>query len=303
MLGATPGMAAGPDGAPWRVLRRPRRRRGPIADTDVMAATLDIDTTASLHDGTAIPLLGFGVWQIPDGDECVNAVGWALAAGYRHIDTAQIYGNESSVGRALKEAGIARDRVYVTTKFFPRQDDPVEAIERSLERLQLDHVDLYLVHWPEGGPTWMWEGMQAAQQKGYTRSVGVSNYAVADVDDVLDRRGAQPVVNQVQFSPFENRRRLLDGCTERHVAVEAYSPLGTGRHLGDETVGAVAARLGRTPAQVLIRWCLQRDTIVLPKSAHRERIVENAQVFDFTLSDADLAELDALDTTDGTDTA
>ena len=268
-----------------------------------MTATLSIDTTASLADGTTIPLLGFGVWQIPDGDDCVNAVRWALEAGYRHIDTAQIYRNETSVGRALKEAAIPRDDVYVTTKFFPRQDDPVEAIERSLERLQLDHVDLYLVHWPESGPTWAWEGMHTAQQKGYTRSIGVSNFSVADIDDVTDRGIGQPVVNQVQFSPFEYRERLLKGCTERRVAVEAYSPLGTGRHLGDDTVGDIAVRHGRTPAQVLIRWCLQRNTIVLPKSAHRERIAENAQVFDFELSSDDLATLDALDTTDRADTA
>ena len=261
------------------------------------------DSTVVLADGTTIPSLGFGVWQIHDGEACVNAVRWALEFGYRHIDTAQIYGNESSVGRGLRESGVARDDVYITTKFFPRQDDPVAAIEGSLERLGLDHVDLYLIHWPEGGATRAWPGMEAAREKGYTRSIGVSNYSVADIDEVIAGATSAPVVNQVQFSPFEYRRELLSGCAERSVAVEAYSPLGTGRHLPDPTVRAMAERLGRTPAQVLIRWCLQRDTIVLPKSAHRDRIAENAQVFDFTLSDDDVAELDSLDTTGGAGTA
>jgi diketogulonate reductase-like aldo/keto reductase len=167
----------------------------------------------------------------------------------------------------------------------------------------VEFVDLYIVHWPQDGPTWAWDGMQRAHQRGYARSIGVSNYSVAELDELLAGADTPPAVNQVQFSPFEYRRRLLDGCEERRVVVEAYSPLGTGRHLGDETVARIAERLGRTPAQVLIRWCLQRDLVVLPKSTHRERIAQNAQVFDFTLSAEDVAALDALDTTGGTDRA
>jgi diketogulonate reductase-like aldo/keto reductase len=256
-----------------------------------------------LGDGNAIPLLGFGVWQVADGRECEDAVRWALEAGYRHVDTAQAYGNEESVGRALRDSGVPREEIYVTTKFYPGSKDPEAEAQRSLERLGVDFVDLYIIHWPQGGPTWAWPGMQRARERGYARSIGVSNFSIAEVDELLAVADTPPAVNQVQFSPFEYRRELLEGCEERGVVLEAYSPLGTGRHLGDDGVKRISDRLGRTPAQVLVRWSLQRDLVVLPKSTHRERIVENAQVFDFALSDEDMAELDALDTTGGTDKA
>ena len=261
------------------------------------------DHSRALADGNAIPLLGLGVWQVPDGPQCENAVRWALEAGYRHIDTAQAYGNEASVGRALRDSGVAREDVFMTTKFYPRRDDPLAEVERSLERLGVEQVDLYIVHWPAGGPTWAWPGMERAHDAGYARSIGVSNFSVAQLDEVLAVAQTPPVVNQVQFSPFKYRRRLLDACEERGIAFEGYSPLGTGRHLGDERVAQVAEHAGRTPAQVLIRWCLQRDTIVIPKSTNRDRIRENAQVFDFELSAEDMAVLDALDETGGTDRA
>jgi diketogulonate reductase-like aldo/keto reductase len=258
----------------------------------------------ALAGGDAIPLLGFGVWQIRDGRDCERAVAWSLEAGYRHIDTAQAYGNEESVGRALRDSALPREDVFITTKFHPRRRDPVAEMERSLQRLGVEYVDLYIVHWPQRGPTWAWDGMQRALDLGYVRSIGVSNYSVAELDElraVAD--GAQPTVNQVQFSPFEYRRRLLTACEERDVVVEAYSPLGTGRHLGDAVVSGLARQLERTPAQILIRWCLQRDLVVLPKSTHRERIEENARVFDFALSEEDMSALDALDRTGGTDRA
>jgi diketogulonate reductase-like aldo/keto reductase len=254
-----------------------------------------------LADGNEIPLLGLGVWQVPDGPECENAVRWALELGYRHVDTAQAYGNEASVGRAIRDSGVPRDEVFITTKFYPRSSrDPEEEAQRSLERLGVDEVDLYIVHWPEGGATWAWEGMQRAHERGYARSIGVSNFSVAQIDEVLALGGVAPVVNQVQFSPFEFRRALLEGCEERGVALEAYSPLGTGRHLRDRAVAEIAERLGRTPAQVLIRWAIERRLVVLPKSTHRERIAENGAVFDFALTGTDMAALDSLDTTRGT---
>lgn len=257
----------------------------------------------ALADGNVIPLLGFGVWQVRDGRQCEDAVRWALEAGYRHIDTAQAYGNEKSVGRALRASGLPREDVFITTKFYPRRKDPAAEVQRSLKRLGVDFVDLYIIHWPAGGPTWAWDGMQRAHERGHARSIGVSNFSVGELDALLAVAGTPPTVNQVQFSPFEYRRRLLDACEQRGVAIEAYSPLGTGRHLGDRAVGEIADRLGRTPAQVLLRWGLQRKLVVLPKSTHRERIEENAQVFDFTLSDEDMATLDALDRTAGTDDA
>ena len=259
--------------------------------------------TRVLADGTEIPLLGPGVWQVPEGRECEDAVGWALEAGYRHIDTAQAYGNERSVGRALRDSGVPREEVFITTKFFPRHQDPAAEAERSLERLGVEFVDLYIIHWPEGGPTWAWDGMQRARESGHARSIGVSNFSIAELDELIAVADVAPTVDQVQFSPFEYRRRLLEACEERGVVIEAYSPLGTGRHLGDRTVAEIAERLGRTPAQVLIRWSVQRELVVLPKSTHRERIAQNAEVFDFTLSDEDMAALDALDGTDGTEQA
>jgi diketogulonate reductase-like aldo/keto reductase len=261
------------------------------------------DRIRVLADGTQMPVLGLGVWQVPDGPECENAVRWALEAGYRHIDTAQAYGNEESVGRALRDSGVPRAEVSQTTKFHPARTDPAAEAERSLQRLGVDQVDLYIIHWPQKGPTWAWPGMERAREFGYTRSIGVSNYSVSQLDDVMAIATSPPLVNQVQFSPFEYRRGLLDACTQREIALEAYSPLGTGRHLADPTVVGIAARLDRRPAQVLLRWCVQRDTIVIPKSTHRERIEENAQIFDFVLTDADMAALDALDQTRGTDQA
>jgi diketogulonate reductase-like aldo/keto reductase len=257
----------------------------------------------TLADGNAIPVLGLGVWQVPDGAECERAVRWALETGYRHIDTAQAYGNEPSVGRALRDSGLPREEVFITTKFYPARRDPVAEIEGSLRRLGVDQVDLYIIHWPRNGPTWAWPGMEAAREQGHTRSIGVSNFSVQQLEQVIAIADTAPAINQVQFSPFEYRRSLLEACEARNVAVEAYSPLGTGRHLSDPTVARVAQAAGRTAAQVLLRWCLQRGTIVLPKSTHRERIEQNAQIFDFTLSDDDMATLDALDVTGGTDSA
>ena len=182
-----------------------------------------------LADGNEIPLLGLGVWQIPDGPECENAVRWALELGYRHVDTAQAYGNEASVGRALRDSGVPREDVFITTKFNPRRKDPeAEALEAAL-RLGVDQVDLYIVHWPAGGPTWAWDGMQRAQAAGHARSIGVSNFSVAEIDELRAVAEVSPVANQVQFSPFEYRRGLLEASEERGIALEAYSPPGTGK--------------------------------------------------------------------------
>ncbi len=263
-------------------------------------AAVPADHVHTLADESEMPVLGLGVWQVPDGPECENAVRWALEAGYRHIDTAQAYGNEASVGKALRDSGVPREDVWLTTKFYPGHEDPEVEVEHSLRRLGVDQVDLYIVHWPGGGPTWAWPGMERARERGYARAIGVSNFSVRELAEVSEVASSPPLVNQVQFSPFEYRRELLAECRRRSIALEAYSPLGPGRHLGDMRVAEIAERLERTPAQVLIRWCIQRGTIVIPKSTNRERIAENSQVFDFTIADHDMAAIDALDGTGGT---
>ena len=248
-----------------------------------------------LADGTVMPLLGLGVWQVPDGPTCVHAVRSALELGYRHIDTAQAYGNESSVGQALRESDVTRDEVFITTKFHPGRRDPLREAACSIEQLEVDYVDLYLVHWPGGGTTWAWPGMEAARARSYARAIGVSNFDPDELDQVLARATVAPAVDQVHFNPSAYRKALLDACAERDIALEAYSPLGTGAQLHDPVVASIARRLERSPAQVLLRWCVQRGIPVITKSTHRDRIAENAQIFDFELSANDMAELDALD--------
>ena len=261
------------------------------------------EKTRMLADGNAIPMLGLGVWQVDNRQECVDAVRWALDEGYRHVDTAQAYGNEESVGVGLRESGVPREEIFVTTKFFPDRRDPVAELEGSLRRLGLEYVDLYIIHWPAGGPLWAWPGMERAHELGYTRSIGVSNFDAREIDDVLQNAERPPVVNQVLFNPFAFRKGLLDACAAKNIVLEAYSPLGTGRHLNDPTVAQIGKAHGRTSAQVLLRWGIQHGVPQIPKSTHRPRIAENAQVFDFELSADDMRALDDLDQTGGTDLA
>lgn len=271
----------------------------------------DQHTTAADSNGSsrrtagalAMPLLGLGVWQAAEGAQTRHAVGWALEAGYRHVDTAQAYGNERSVGEALRTSGVPREDVFVTTKFRPGRRDPERELEASLVRLGVDQVDLYLVHWPQDGPTRAWAGMERTVRHGLARAIGVSNFAAGDLDAVLANATIAPAVNQVQFSPFQFRRALLEACRRRGIVLEAYSPLTHGRNLTHPVIARIASRLQRMPAQVLLRWAIQRGIPVIPKSVRRERIIENAQVFDFALGDEDLRTLDALDRTGGTDRA
>jgi len=245
-----------------------------------------------------MPVLGLGVWQMAAGHETEQAVEWALEAGYRHIDTASMYRNEQSVGAALRRSGLPRDDVFVTTKLMPAHASAARELTKSLKRLHLDYVDLYLIHWPV--PllhTRYWRQLESLQERGLTREIGVSNYS-SDQLDTLERSGLKtPAVNQVHFSPFHYRRRLLDYCAERGIVLEAYSPLERGRGLQDPTITGLAQRLGRTAAQIVLRWAIQHQAVVIPKSSREERIRANAQLFDFELSDTDMQLLDALDHT------
>ncbi len=258
---------------------------------------LDIRSRRTLSDGRAIPLLGLGVWQIPDGQPVEDAVHWALEAGIRHIDTARLYRNERGVGNAIRMSGVPREEIWVTTKLFPFEAPWTErAFRRSLGRLGLDYVDLYLVHFPPPGLLLStWKKMESIANRGLARSIGVSNYKLSDLNKTLQAADIAPVVNQIHLSPYHYSRDLAESCAALGVAVEAYSPLTRGKNLDDPVPVSVAEAHGKSPAQVLIRWSLQRGFIVIPKSARKERITSNAQVFDFALTDSEMDRLDAVD--------
>ena len=254
-----------------------------------------------LDGGVRLPVLGLGVSRLPDGREAEQAVEWALEAGYRHIDTAAVYGNERSVGAALGRSGIAREDVFVTTKFMPAHGGAAGELAGSLERLRLDYVDLYLIHWPRRlRNARLWRELQTLQEQGQTRAVGVSNFGRKQLARLAAGSSRLPAVDQVQFSPFHFRRRLLEHCEAHGIALEAHSPLERGRELGHPVIARIAQRLERTPAQVMLRWAVQHNAIVIPKSGRRERIRSNAQIFDFELGEDDMRTLDGLDRTHGT---
>jgi len=253
------------------------------------------DSTLTLTEGARIPLLGFGTWQLK-GQDAVRATSAALATGYRHLDTATVYGNEREVGRALAESGVPRDDVFVTTKCPPgRAGQELDILRESLELLQTDHVDLWLIHWPGEGSanTDMWRAFVEARQAGLARAIGVSNFDISLIDEVTKATGAAPAVNQVEWSPLLFDPETLAEHRARDIALEGYSALRGGT-LEHPAIVDIAKRTGRTPAQVIIRWHLQHDVIVIPKSVNADRIRSNADVADFTLTDEDMTTLDAL---------
>ena len=251
--------------------------------------------TRTLASGSEMPMLGLGVWQLAEGPETEQAVEWALEAGYRLIDTAAMYRNERSVGAAVRRSGLPRESIFVTTKLAPPHIDASRQLAKSLERLGLEYVDLYLIHWPlPAGNTRVWHALESLQDDGLARDIGVSNFGVARLDKLLRRANRAPAVNQVHFSPFHPQPELLEFCRQKEIVFEAYSPLERGRGVRDPRVIAIAGRLGRTPAQVLLRWAIQHGAVVIPKSGRRARIIENTRVFDFELADDDMRLLDAL---------
>ena len=253
------------------------------------------DRTVTLTEGGRIPLLGFGTWQLK-GQDAVRATSAALATGYRHLDTATVYGNEREVGRALAESGVPRDEVFLTTKCPPgRAGQELDILRESLELLQTDHVDLWLIHWPGEGSTNadMWRAFVEARQAGLAREIGVSNFDISLIDDVTKATGAAPAVNQVEWSPLLFDAETLAEHHTRDIALEGYSALRGGT-LEHPAILEIAKQTGRTPAQVIIRWHLQHDVIVIPKSVNADRIRTNADVAGFSLTDEDMATLDAL---------
>jgi methylglyoxal/glyoxal reductase len=251
-----------------------------------------------LNDGNRMPWVGLGAYRIAAGKPCVQAVRRALSVGYRHIDTAALYGNEEDVGRAVRESGVPRDEVFVVTKLWNSDQGYASAIaacNESLAKLKLGYIDLYLIHWPEPRKRLdSWRALVELRKQGKCRSIGVSNYTIAHLKELMAHSDVVPSVNQVEFSPFLFQRELLDFCRSHDIQLEAYCPLTRGQKLPDPVVRAVAGRHRKTPAQVLLRWALQHEVVVIPKSAHTSRIEENAALFDFTLEKRDMDALDAL---------
>jgi len=252
-----------------------------------------------LSTGVCIPRLGLGVFRAGSGEGTRNAVRWAIESGYRHIDTAAVYRNEAEVGEALRQCELPRQQVFVTTKLWRDDygyDNTLRAFEGSLGRLQLDVIDLYLMHWPSPGTrVETWRAMVALAESGRARAVGVSNFTIDHLQELIDATGIAPSTNQVEIHPFLQQRELVLYCREHGIAVEAWAPLTKAQRLGDPVLGAVASEVRRSVAQVLIRWSLQKGFIVLPKSSNRSRIRENRSVFDFSLSDEQMARIDGLD--------
>jgi len=254
----------------------------------------------SLLDGEQIPQLGFGVFQIPPQDT-TEAVTRALLAGYRHIDTAAAYGNEAAVGQAIHAAGLEREEVFITTKCANPDhghDQAKRALKASLQRLEMEHVDLYLIHWPVPSTdryVETWQAFIELQREGLARSIGVSNFQPAHLERIIAETGETPAVNQVELHPLFQQTGLRHEHASLGIVTEAWSPLAQGEVLGDPTIGQIADAYGKTPAQVVIRWHLQLGNVVIPKSVTPERILENFDVVDFSLTSDDMAAIEGLD--------
>lgn len=251
----------------------------------------------TLNDGAPIPLVGLGVWQ--SGGATARAVSAALQHGYRHVDTARVYGNEHQVGQAIRESGVSRAEVFVTTKLWNQDqgyDSALRAFDGSLKRLGLEYVDLYLIHWPVAELRLeSWRALEQLARDGRARSIGVSNFLVPHLKELAGVAKVLPAVNQIELTPFLQRRETTALCRELGIALEAYSPLTRGERLKHPVVVEIATALQRSPAQVLLRWNIQHGVIVLPKSVTPARIVENAGLFDFELEASAMARLDALE--------
>jgi methylglyoxal/glyoxal reductase len=260
--------------------------------------TLSLNSTVKLNNGIPIPRIGFGVYQILPGKITTNAVKYALKVGYRHIDTAKIYGNESDVGKAIGESDLRREDVFVTTKVWNSDqgyDSTLKAFEGSLKRLGLSYVDLYLIHWPvEKKIIETWKAMTQLLKNDKVRAVGVSNYSVNELNETIQNSDIIPAINQVEFHPFLYHKELLEFCKKNSIQVEAYSPLTRGKRLKDPDLIEMAKKYNKTSAQILVRWSLQHDLVVIPKSSHEERILENSQVFDYNIDQKDMSVLDSL---------
>ena len=259
---------------------------------------MNMNSSLRMNNDVEIPRLGLGMYRSPKGRTSFSTVLYALQSGYRHIDTAALYHNEKEVGEAVKESGIPRKEIFVTTKLWNDDhgyDKALRAFDKSLKALALDYIDLYLIHWPVPGKRKeSWKALQKLYQEGRCRAIGVSNYLSRHLEELLSDSDVVPAVNQVEFSPFLYQKELLDDCRSKNIVLEAYSPLTKGKRLDDVNLLKIAIKYGKTTAQILIRWGLQHDIVVLVKSNKPERIEENGSVFDFEIGPEDMQFLDTL---------
>ncbi len=255
----------------------------------------------TLNDGNQMPQIGLGVWQSKGGDE-VKAVEWALKEGYRHIDTAAIYKNEEGVGQGLKNAGLSRDEVFVTTKLWNddiRGGNARKALETSLEKLKLDHADLYLLHWHVDGGLKAWKELEQFQKEGLVKSIGVSNYMPEHLEELIANSNVVPAVNQIEFHPYNQQRDVIDFCAKHDIKITAWSPLMQGHFKEEPVFAMLAEKYKKTAAQILLRWDLQCGVITIPKSVNQGRIQQNFDVLDFELTSADMQLIDGLNREEG----
>ncbi len=258
----------------------------------------DIKGTIPLHNGVEMPYFGLGVWQSQDGDEVVNAVKYALAAGYVHIDTAAIYKNEEGVGEGVRQSGMKREDIFITSKVWNsdmREGKTIEACETSLQKLGTDYLDLYLIHWPVGGYQAVWKDMEQLYKDGKVKAIGVSNFLKHHLEDLLPSANVVPMVNQMEFHPRLVQQDLVDFCSLNKIQYEAWSPLMQGKIFDMPEMKSMAEKYGKTIAQIVLRWDLQKGVVTIPKSVKKERIEGNSDIFDFELEAADVELIDQLD--------
>ena len=267
-----------------------------------MSLNINIDTlqsTATLNNGIQIPMFGLGVYLSKDGNEVINAIKWAIEAGYRLIDTASFYENEAGVGQGVKESAAAREDIFVTTKVWNTDqgyDATLKAFDESFDKLGLDYVDLYLVHWPVSGKyKETYRALEKLYKEGRVKAIGVSNFLTHHLDDLLQSCTVVPTVNQIEFHPYLVQQELLDYCQSHNILPQAWSPLMQGRIFDVPEIVALSQAYGKTPVQLVLRWSLQKGVATIPKSSKQQRIIDNAHIYDFEISESDIAKIDALD--------